>query len=297
MTIGVLAMAYGSPESLDDVGAYLREIRSGREVSEDAVAHLRSRYEAIGGPSPLNAITSTQASKLQQALDRRAPGEFKVAVGMKHWRPAISDGIDELINAQPNLERVLGLALAPHYSQISIGGYASRVRAALPEAIPFQMIDSWYQEPSFIEFMASRARAAGLDDAYYLFTAHSLPASIIDDGDPYLAELTDSAKLVAAEAGIARFEVCFQSASKTGVPWLGPDLCERVRELASTERKLVVVPIGFVSDHLEILYDIDVEATEVARSIGIDFTRTELPNEAPEFIEALADVVQREASR
>lgn len=293
--IGVLCMAYGSPRSPDEIEPYLRDIRGGREPSPELLADLRARYERIGGVSPLNDITARQTRALRGALG----DGFTAAIGMKHWTPSIPEGVAALRDG--GAERVIGLALAPHYSSISIGGYESRVRAGM-EAIgwdaPFVQIPSWYDDGSFVAFAAGRLRAALGDwgDARVFFTAHSLPARILVEGDPYRDQLLASADLIARAAGAADWEFAFQSASQTGEPWLGPDVLDRMRAFgAAGGRRAVVAPIGFVADHLEILFDVDVECHDVAAEAGIALRRTESPNDDPAFIEALASVVRRAA--
>jgi ferrochelatase len=313
MTTGVLLMAYGSPRSLDEVEPYLTDIRGGRPSSPEAIASLRSRYERIGGGSPLLEITTRQAEGVQRALG----DGFRVAIGMKHWHPYVAQGVQELIAG--GADRIIGLALAPHYSGISIGGYASRATDAIAGRVPFEMVPHWYDELSFVELLGSRLRAAlgdwggsggrqrpkgaaaprgdqernGFSGARVFFTAHSLPARIIDEGDPYLDQLQHSAKLVAERAGASDFEFCFQSASATGEPWLGPDVLERLESFAAEGgARAVVAPIGFVSDHLEILFDVDVECVETAARLGLELRRTPSLNDAPEFCEVLARVAQ-----
>lgn len=272
MSDAVLLMAYGSPRSPDEVGPYLKDIRGGREPSPEAVASLAQRYARIGGRSPLLDITARQAQALERELG------IPVRIGMKHWHPYIAETVAQMTG----VTRLVGLALAPHYARMSIGGYEERLRAAAG-SIDVRMVRSWYDEPSFVEFWSRRLRETLGDwtEACVIFTAHSLPVS---EAEPYVDQLTESAKLV---AGGMHHEVAFQSVSNTGVPWLGPELQERLHG-----ERVVVAPIGFVSDHLEILYDIDVEAAEHAKRGGIELRRVPSPNDDPEFIRVLATVVR-----
>jgi ferrochelatase len=291
MTTGVLCMAYGSPDSLDDVAAYIQDIRGGRAPGADAVAALTERYRRIGGQSPLLDITMRQAARLGELLG------CAVGVGMKHWRPSIADAVESF----GALDTLVGLALAPHYAAMSIGGYEDRVRKAVANAgrdCDVRMVHAWYDEPSFVAFAADTLTAAvgahGTAGTRVIFTAHSLPERILAQGDPYRDQLLESARLVAERAGVTEYELAFQSASHTGEPWLGPHVLDRV-DAAGRDgvRRVVVHPIGFTADHLEILYDVDVECAARAATAGIAFARTPSPNDQPAFIAALADVVRR----
>jgi ferrochelatase len=274
---GVLLMAYGTPATLDDVEAYYTHVRRGRPPTAEQVAELRGRYEAIGGTSPLLARTRAQADGLQAELG----DSWRVALGMKHAPPFIEDGVAELKAA--GVTDVVGLVLAPHYSRMSVGEYAARADGV-------QVIPEWHLEPGVVELLAERLRAALTPGAVTLFTAHSLPARILADGDPYLDQVTETAAAVAAVADVADWRVAWQSASRTAEPWLGPELLDVMRDL---RRDVVVCPCGFVSDHLEILYDLDVQARQLAEEMGIGFARTASLNDDPRFIRVLADVVRR----
>lgn len=295
MTTGVLLMAYGGPRSLDEVEAYYTDIRGGRPPSPEAVEELKERYRRIGGASPLPEITRRQARALQAALEREEPGRFKTYVGMKHWHPFVRETVEQI--AAEAVEHVIGLALTPHYSKMSVGGYEKRVidaRVAIGATFQFEMIPSWYDEPAFVDLVAANIHATLADwgDARVFFTAHSLPERIVAEGDPYRDQLLDSSKLVADAAGIGDWELAFQSASATGEPWLRPDLLDRLEEFkAGGGRRALVAPIGFVADHLEVLYDVDVECAEKAAALGLDFRRIPSPNDDPRFIEALVRVV------
>jgi protoporphyrin/coproporphyrin ferrochelatase len=286
----VVLMAYGSPSRPEDIPAYFSDIRGGRPIPPEAVAELTERYRRIGGSSPLNEITERQRAALEDALG------VPVHVGMKHWTPRIQEAADLALAG--GAERVVGLVLAPHYSGISIGGYRDRLEEALQGRAEFLMIESWHDHEPYLEILAARIRGT---DANVVFTAHSLPARILDEGDPYRDQLLETSRLVAERAGVRRWSFAFQSASPTGEPWLGPDIVDEVERLhGEGVEKILVAPVGFVSDHLEILWDIDVEAREKAAELGLDLDRIESLNDSPEFIRALANLVEqvlREPSR
>lgn len=294
MTVGVLLMAYGSPGSPEDVRPYLEDIRGGRPVSDGAVQTLTERYLSVGLPSPLTGVTHRQATGLGAALG----DGFVLAVGMKHWRPRISTGIQQLLRA--GAASIVGIAAAPHYSTISIGGYESRVRAALNEAgvsVPTHVIASWHDQPAFIRLVATTIAEAMAEwdpvGTRVIFTAHSLPSRILTEGDPYRDQLHASAAAIALAAGVPDSTFAFQSASATGEPWLGPDLLDAIDGVAKEGgTRALVVPVGFVADHLEILYDVDVEATAHATSLGIDLRRVRSPNDDPLLVEAMAAAVK-----
>lgn len=297
MTIGVLLMAYGGPRSLEEVVPYYTDIRGGRPPTTQALAHLIERYRVIGGSSPLPEITRAQAEALRAMLNDAEPGRFKTYVGMKHWHPFIAQAVEQIV--RDGTKTVVGLVMAPHYSRMSIGGYEDRLMKASEAAgggFETLMIHSWYQEPSFVAFAARNLRESlrEWEGARVFFTAHSLPARILDDGDPYRDQLLDSSHLVAEAADVPDWEFAFQSASETGEPWLGPNLLERLEAFAEEGgRRAVVAPIGFVADHLEVLYDIDVGCSERARNLGLELRRVPSPNDHPDFIAALADIVRR----
>jgi ferrochelatase len=291
-------MAYGSPRDPQEVEPYFTDIRGGRPPSPQALAELTSRYERIGH-SPLNEITARQAWELGKTLDERAPGRFAVFTGMKHWHPFIAEAVSRI--SSQGITRVIGLVLAPHFSAKSIGEYEQRIlRAAraLGTEIDLQMVSSWYDHPSFVQLVADNLRSAlvGWDPedegTRVFFTAHSIPAGVVAAGDPYSDQVADSARLYAAKAGISRFETAWQSASQTGEPWLGPDILEAITQFRRAGgRRAVVAPVGFVSDHLEVLFDVDVECVELAAQLGVELRRIASPNADPRFIEALAEIV------
>jgi len=279
----VVLMAYGSPTRPEDIPAYFEDIRGGRPVRPEAVAELVERYRRIGGSSPLNEITERQRAALE--LELGAP----VYVGMKHWTPRISEAADQAIQA--GAQRIVGLVLAPHYSAISIGGYRDRLAEAVGDRAELVMIESWHDHRPLLDILADRIRGT---DAHVVFTAHSLPERILAEGDPYKDQLLETSRLVAERAGVENWSFAFQSASPTGEPWLGPDILEELERLhAEGVRKVLVAPVGFVSDHLEILWDIDVEAREKAAELGLELDRIESLNDAPEFARALAMLVEQ----
>ena len=278
---GILCMAYGSPATEAEIAAYYTHIRGGRAPSDDALAELTGRYRAIGGGSPLTDITRAQAD----ALARRTG--LPAFAGMKHAPPFIADAADEARRA--GVERLVGLPLAPHYAKMSLGGYERALREAWDGELIF--IPGFHDHPAFIaavQGLLREALAMGRPDSLF-FTAHSLPARIVAEGDPYRDQLLESCRLVVDGMDLPEWEFAFQSASHTGEPWLGPDLLEAVER--SGARDVLVCPIGFVADHLEILYDLDVEAQAFAREKGIRIRRTASFNSRPDFIDVLANVV------
>ncbi len=295
--VGVLLMAYGTPATPGDVEAYYTHVRRGRPPTPELLADLRRRYDAIGGTSPLRERTEAQAAGLQAALGRG----FKVELGMKHSAPFVEEGVAAL--AAAGARRAVGLVLAPHYSALSVGEYVARARKAATSGGRPEMtfVESWHLEPDYLDLLAgfvgeARARlvAAGAEPVHVLFTAHSLPARILQAGDPYPAQLRETAEAVAGRARLERWSVAWQSAGRTSEPWIGPDVLTVLPDLAAGgARGVVVCAAGFVSEHLEILYDLDVEAAGVAAGLGLAFARTRSPNDHPAFCAALAEVVRR----
>jgi ferrochelatase len=282
----VILMAYGSPSTAEDVPAYLADIREGRPVSQEAVEELADRYRRIGGRSPLDEITEAQRAALEREL--RLP----VYVGMKHWRPRIAEAVEAALAA--GAETLVGLVLAPHYSRLSIAGYRERLESALEGQAELVFVESWHDHEPFLDVLASRVREF---NGHVVFTAHSLPERILGDGDPYREQLLETSRLVAERAGLMDWSFAFQSASATGEPWLGPDILEELDTLAANGvRRVLVCPVGFVSDHLEILWDLDVEAREKAAERGLELDRIESLNDDPEFVRALAGIVEKALS-
>jgi protoporphyrin/coproporphyrin ferrochelatase len=284
MKAALVLMAYGSPSRPEDVGDYLRDIRGGRPVSDEAVAELEERYRRIGGGSPLNEITERQRAALEGELG------IPVYVGMKHWTPRIADAAERAL--ADGAERVVGLVLAPHFSRMSIGGYHRQLEEALAGRAELAFIASYHAYEPFIELLAERL---GATDAHVVFTAHSLPERILAGGDPYKDQLLETSRLVAEAAGVANWSFAFQSESPTGEPWLGPDILDELERLhGEGVTKVLVEPVGFVADHLEIYWDIDIEAREKAAELGLELERTESLNDDPAFIRVLAGVVQQQ---
>jgi ferrochelatase len=295
--LGVVVMAYGTPASPGDIEAYYTHIRRGNAPTPEQLAELTARYEAIGGISPLAARTEAQRASLARALEARTTGAVRVVLGQKHAAPFIEDAAATL--AAEGIERVVGLVLAPHYSRFSVGQYQERLAAAAGQhGMRAAGIDSWHLEPAYLAFLTDVVRSGlvGLPErTKVLFTAHSLPERVLVD-DPYPDQLHESAAATAEAVGLDRWagwSVCWQSAGRTPEPWRGPDVLDVLRELAATNRAegVLVCPQGFVSDHLEVVYDLDIEARRVAEEVGLAFARTRVLNDMPSMFDALADRV------
>ncbi|HVP02961.1 MAG TPA: ferrochelatase [Solirubrobacteraceae bacterium] len=297
--VGVLVMAYGTPASPADVERYYTDIRRGRAPTPELLAELRERYEAIGGISPLLQITRAQVAGIGAALEEAHPGRFVVALGQKHTAPFIEDGAAELLAL--GVERIVGLVLAPHFSTMSIAQYAERAIAAVDGRVPVDVVRSWHLEPGYLDLLAgyvtdALADVGGQEGCEVLFTAHSLPQRILEAGDPYPEQLAQTAAALAARAGVERWSVAWQSAGRTADPWIGPDVLDVLRERAAGgTRAVVVCACGFVADHLEVLYDLDIEARGVADELGLAFARTRSPNADPTFTRMLAGVALAQA--
>jgi ferrochelatase len=280
----VILMAYGSPERLADVPAYYADIRGGRPIAPENLEDLVSRYRRLGieDANPLNAITEATRGALERELG------VPVHTGMKHWTPRIADAVDAALADEART--LVGLVLAPHYSRLSIGGYRKLLEEAVAGRAGISFVASWHDDPGFVAFLAERIRDF---EAHVVFTAHSLPARILEEGDPYRDQLLETARLVADTAGIEDWSFSFQSESPTGEPWLGPDILDHLDDLQGRGvEEVLVCPVGFVSDHLEIRWDIDTEAQERARDLGIRLERIEMPNADPAFVRVLADIVR-----
>jgi len=290
---GVLLMAHGTPDSLDEMPEYLRLVRGGRPPSPELVAEMRAHYQAIGGRSPLTRITGEQA----RALAKRLGNEVPVAFGMRHWHPFIEEGLGQLAAAGATF--VIGIPMAPQFSTLSVQKYIDAAVKALPEGMRFEAVRSFHTHPLLLEAFAERVCAARAgEDEEVVFTAHSLPMRAVAAGDPYAIEVAATARGVARKAGIARYRRAFQSAGRTPEPWIGLDLNELIRQRAARGvKRFLVVPIGFVCDHTEILFDIDVQAAATAREYGATLRRTESLNTSPTFIGALEDIVRSMLSR
>jgi ferrochelatase len=283
MSWAVVLMAYGSPERLADVPAYYADIRGGRPIKPEHLDDLVERYRRLGieDESPLNAITEQTRAALEREL-----GDVPVLTGMKHWTPRIADAAERALES--GADTVVGLVLAPHWSELSIAGYREQLESALGGRAELVFVDSWHDEPGFVELLADRVRGMG---AHVVFTAHSLPARA---APVYREQLLETAQLVAERAGLEDWSFSFQSESPTGEPWLGPDILDHLEDLhARGVRKVLVCPVGFVADHLEIRWDLDHEAAEKAQELGLEFARIEMPNADPRFISVLAGLVRK----
>jgi ferrochelatase len=302
-TIGVMVMAYGGPGSLDEIGPYLADIRGGRPTSEELLHEITERYRLIGGRSPILELTTAQANGIEQALNADAPEgvRYKTYVGMRHWHPYIGEVVPQML--ADGVDEVVGVVMAPHFSRMSIGAYMGKLDKALTEnnaQVPVHKIDSWKDEPSFIDAITERIKAALLKfpediraDVPILFTAHSLPARVLESGDPYPEELQTSVRLVADKLQPNDHRWAFQSQGATAEPWLGPTVEETLEQLKEEgKHHVLMVPIGFVCDHVEVLYDVDIEHKEQAAELGIQLERTEMLNDDPGLVNAVAAAVR-----
>ena len=298
---GVLLMAYGTPDRIENVEEYYVNVRGGRPPTATQVAHLSERYAAVGGHTPLTTLTYEVADNLQERLNANNPDAYRVYVGMKYWHPLIPATVQQM--AADGITEAVAIALAPHYSKISIGGYVKQVeraQEALEIPIAFTFVESWQAQPQFRQLIAERIQAglaqfpdAVRDDVVVLFSAHSLPERVLEWGDPYPQELETSAAGIASQLEIINWRFTYQSQGDTGDPWLGPDILDMLDQLAAEGVNHVLsVAFGFVCDHLEILYDLDIECKIHAAGVGIDFQRIQLPNADPLFIDTLATIVR-----
>ena len=290
MSAAILLMAHGTPSSLDEMVPYLTAVRGGRAPSEELVAEIRGNYAAIGGRSPLTEITLRQRDALQARLGPAVP----VLAGMRNWHPFIADVLRERLGA--GVERVLAIPLAPQFSTLSVQKYLEAAAAAMPPGVALDSVASFHAHPLLLRAFAERIQAAGLpgEDEDVIFTAHALPERVIREGDPYAGQVEETARGVAAAANIGEYRLAFQSAGRTPEPWIGPDISEMIRQRAAAGvRRVLVVPIGFVCDHTEILFDIDVQAAGAARAAGVALRRTESLNTSPAFVALLEDLARR----
>ena len=298
----VVVMAYGTPRTKEEILPYYTDIRRGRPPTEEALQDLIDRYEAIGGLSPLKKLTEDQAAALQRELDVIQPGQFQVFLGLKHATPFVEEAVADVV-AQ-GFKKIVGLVLAPHFSSYSIGQYMGRVReAAAPHGIEVTGVESWARNNEFIDFLAEdmKKKLTSMPErTKVLFTAHSLPQRIIDGGDPYPDELRATAELVAERAGLTRWSqwsIAWQSAGRTPEPWIGPDILEVIDSISTTRDSeepidgVLVSACGFVADHLEVLYDLDIEAAHRAESHGLAFARTACVNDNASVMASLARMV------
>lgn len=304
-TIGILLMSYGTPASLDEVEPYYTHIRRGRKPSPEALEDLMNRYKAIGGVSPLTKITNDTAERLEASLNSGEDGvSYKVYQGTKHVYPYVGDGVKKM--TADGITDAIGLVLAPHYSAMSIGTYIQYAEEAVAELdgkIQIQYIKSWHMDPGFIDIVSKRVK-----DAYdqagdpgktcVIFSAHSLPERILQTGDPYPQQIAESAKVISERVGVRHYVTAWQSAGRTPEPWLGPDIMDVIRELRRQGYETIIsCPFGFVSDHLEVLYDIDIECQNVADEVGVRLIRTENLNADADFIEVLSNIVHDRVTR
>ncbi|HUZ77645.1 MAG TPA: ferrochelatase [Chloroflexota bacterium] len=289
----MLLMAYGTPRTLEEVEPFYVNIRGGRQPAPELIANLRRRYEAVGGHTPLLEITTGQAEDLAAALG----GQYRVFTGMKHWHPFIEEAVRQM--AEAGIARAVALALAPHYSALSIGGYFAAIdeaQAKLGSAIAFERVKSWHLQPAYLAAVAEHTRQAsqGFEPEVLVFTAHSLPRRILEQHDPYVDQLQETCRALAERLGGPRWQFAFQSAGATGDAWLGPDILQTIEALANDGvQRVLAAPVGFIADHLEILYDLDVQARQHARERGIELRRIASLNRDPGLIAALADAVHQ----
>jgi ferrochelatase len=299
-SIGVLVMSYGTPANLEDVEPYYTHIRRGNPPTAKQLADLRSRYEAIGGVSPLTLLTRGQIESLETRLNQRAEGTiYRAYSGLKHTHPFIHEAVGQLV--KDGIEEAVGIVLAPHYSTFSVAAYQKYAReAAQVHGLKrLLLVDQYHLEPLFIDAWVKRVEDALArfpqgehNQVKVLFTAHSLPTKILEMDDPYPTQIRETAQTIAARIGLENWDTGWQSAGQTGVPWLGPDILDHLRLLQEEgTSQILIAPIGFVSDHLEVLYDIDIECQGVARELGIHLERTESLNTDPLYIEALANMI------
>lgn len=301
--MGLLVMAYGTPYQEEDIERYYTHIRHGRRPSEELIADLKGRYEAIGGLSPLAKITDAQAAALESKLNASQEQiEFKTYLGLKHIEPFIEDAVQQM--KEDGIEEAVSIVLAPHFSTFSVKSYNDRAKQESdkingPDIIP---VESWYQEPKFIQYWVdqlqttiSKMTPEQQEDFVLVVSAHSLPEKILQNGDPYPDQLHETAKLIAEAANVKNYAVGWQSAGQTPEPWLGPDVQDLTRDLFNEKgyKAFIYIPAGFIAEHLEVLYDNDYECKVVTDEIGAAYYRPEMPNANPAFIDALATVIMK----
>ncbi|NIK26991.1 ferrochelatase [Thalassobacillus devorans] len=298
--MGLLVMAYGTPYKEEDLERYYTHIRRGRKPSEEMLQDLRERYDAIGGISPLARITEDQGKAIEAKLNElQDEVEFKLYLGLKHIEPFIEDAVAQMV--EDGIEGAVSLVLAPHYSTFSVKSYNGRAQEeAAKHGLTIKSVESWYDEPGFIDYWKEQIDSVyeQMDDAEkekacLIVSAHSLPEKILQGGDPYPDQLKKTADLIAEASGITQYEIGWQSEGNTPDPWLGPDVQDLTRDLYNEKgyRSFVYAPVGFVSDHLEVLYDNDYECKVVCDEVGANYYRPDMPNTHPKFIDTLAKVV------
>src|SRR5699024_348705 len=301
--IGLLVMAYGTPYKKEDIEPYYTHIRHGRKPSPEALQDLTERYEAIGGISPLAKITEDQAKAIQNQLNERQDTyDFHLYIGLKHIDPFIEDAVKQM--ADDGITRAVSIVLAPHYSTFSVKSYNGRAKKeAEKHGIKLESVVDWYDEPGFIKYWADQISKTyesmsekEREKAVLIVSAHSLPEKIVADGDPYIEQLEETARLISEATGIKDYEVGWQSEGNTPEPWIGPDVQDLTRTLYEEKgyHTFVYAPVSFVSDHLEVLYDNDYECKVVCDEVGASYYRPEMPNTDPLFIETLAEVILEE---
>jgi len=303
-TVGVLVMSYGTPESMEGIEAYYTHIRRGRPPEPEQLKELTDRYEAIvGGVFPLRENTDNQVKALQETLnrdERTKEVKFRCYQGLKHARPFIEDGVEQM--AKDGIRTAVGIVLAPHYSTMSVGSYIKRAHEKAEElGIQMSFVESYHLHPKLIQAFASRVNAkldafeeagAKRGEVRVLFSAHSLPERIVGMGDPYPQQLLETSEAIASRTGISNWQFTWQSAGRTAEPWLGPDILDTLQNLAREQvEDVLVAPVGFVSDHLEVLYDLDIEAKTIAKEIDIRLMRIDSLNSDPLYMETLSDVI------
>lgn len=304
--MGLLVMAYGTPYTEEDIEPYYTHIRHGRKPEPEALQDLKDRYKAIGGISPLAKITEQQAKALETKLNEsQEKYEFVVYIGLKHIHPFIEDAVQKMANE--GINEAVSLVLAPHYSTFSVKSYNNRAQEeADKHGISITSVESWYDAPGFIKYWADQINteydkmsAEEREKAVLIVSAHSLPEKILQHGDPYPDQLKETARLISEETGIKNYELGWQSEGNTPDPWLGPDVQDLTRDLYEQKgyRAFVYAPVGFIADHLEVLYDNDYECKVVCDELGASYYRPEMPNVHPQFIETLADVVLKKVKR
>lgn len=301
--MGLLVMAYGTPRKVEEIEPFYTHIRRGRKPSQEAVDELTERYDAIGGISPLAKITTNQTDELVKELNKRYSDiEFTAYQGLKHIDPFIEDAVHQM--KEDGMEEAVSIVLAPHYSTFSVKSYNGRAKEESEkiDGPAITSVDSWYDEPGFITYWADqikKTRETMTDeekaDHVVIFSAHSLPEKILAGGDPYPDQLKETAALIAKEAGVENYEIGWQSEGNTPDPWIGPDVQDLTRDLHKKHgyKAFMYCPVGFVSDHLEVLYDNDYECKVVTDEVGAGYYRPEMPNDKPEFIAALATVIEK----
>ncbi|MBA2332935.1 MAG: ferrochelatase [Actinobacteria bacterium] len=290
-SVAVVLMAYGSPDRIEDVPAYYADIRGGRPIRPELMDDLVARYRRLGieESNPLNEITEATRAGLEVELD------LPVFTGMRHWQPRIAEATESAIAG--GAETIVGLVLAPHYSSMSIGKYRGLLAGAIGDRAELRFVERWGDDPGFVALLAERLVTVCYKESHVVFTAHSLPARILDEGDPYVDELMATSTSIAQRAALGDWSFSFQSESPTGEPWLGPDILDHLDDLAAKGvRDVVICPVGFVADHLEIRWDLDTEAVERAQELGLALRRIEMPNADPAFVRVLAGLVRQEVA-